>query len=76
MEFEDQLEIEHLVFSERKCRVCGKLKDLVDGFYLTRKGRGSFLSAYSYECKECTKQRTISTRKKLNKKIDWEYPDW
>jgi hypothetical protein len=76
MDFDDQLEIEHLLFSERKCRVCGRLKDLVDGFYLTRKGRGAFLSAYSYECKECTKQRTISSRKRPNKKNDWEYPDW
>ena len=76
MDFDDQLEIEHLLFSERKCRVCGELKDLVDGFYLTRKGRGAFPSAYSYECKECTKKRTISTRKKLNKVVSWEYPDW
>lgn len=76
MDFDDQLEIEHLLFSERKCRVCGELKDLVDGFYLTRKGRGAFPSAYSYECKECTKKRTISTRKRLNKTASWEYPDW
>jgi hypothetical protein len=48
MDFDDQLEIEHLLFSERKCRVCGGLKDLVDGFYLTRKGRCAFPSAYSY----------------------------
>ena len=76
MDFDDQIEIEHLLFSERKCRVCGELKDLVDGFYLTRKGRGAFPSAYSYECKECTKKRTISTRKRIQKVINWEYPDW
>ena len=76
MDLDDQIEIEHFLFSERKCRVCGVLKDLVDGFYLTRKGRATFISAYSYECKECTKKRTISNRKKPNKKIDWEYPDW
>lgn len=76
MDFDDQIEIEHLLFSERKCRVCGELKDLVDGFYLTRKGRGAFPSAYSYECKECTKKRTISTRKRTQKVINWEYPDW
>ena len=76
MDFDDQLEIEHLLFSERKCRVCGQLKDLIDGFYLTRRGRGAFLSSYSYECKECTKKRTISTRKRPNKTITWEYPDW
>jgi predicted nucleic acid-binding Zn ribbon protein len=76
MNFDDQIKIEHLLFTERKCRVCGQLKDLVDGFYLTRKGRGSFTSAYSYECKECTKKRTISNRKKIEKKVEWEYPDW
>ena len=76
MDFDDQIEIEHLLFSERKCRVCGELKDLVDGFYLTRKGRGAFPSAYSYECKECTKKRTILTRKRIHKAINWEYPDW
>jgi len=76
MDFDDQIEIEHLLFSERKCRVCGETKDLVDGFYLTRKGRGAFPSAYSYECKECTKKRTISTRKKIQRVFNWEYPDW
>jgi hypothetical protein len=76
MNFDDQIEIEHLLFSERKCRVCGQFKDLVNDFYLTRKGRGSFKSAYSYECKECTKKRTILNRKLINKKIKWEYPDW
>ena len=34
--FNDQIELEHLLFSERKCRVCGKVKNLVDDFYLTR----------------------------------------
>jgi len=76
MDFDDQIEIEHLLFSERKCRVCGETKDLVDEFYLTRKGRGAFPSAYSYECKECTKKRTISTRKKIRGVFNWEYPDW
>ena len=76
MDFDDQIEIEHLLFSERKCRVCGELKDLVDGFYLTRKGRG-FPSSYSYECKECTISRIIDSRKKnLQKSIDFYYPDW
>ncbi len=76
MDLDDQLEIEHLLFSERKCRVCGITKDLIDGFYLTRKNRSTFQSAYSYECKECTKKRTLSTRKKVNKRVDSEYPDW
>ena len=38
--FNDQIELEHLLFSERKCRVCGKVKNLVDDFYLTRKYKG------------------------------------
>jgi hypothetical protein len=79
MDFDEQLFVDHLVFSERKCRVCGQIKDLINDFYLTHKGKGSFPSAYSYECKECTKTRTINYRK--NKKIKnyldkWEYPDW
>jgi len=31
-------------------------------------------SAYSYECKECTKKRILSKRKSDTAK--WEYPDW
>ena len=79
MDLDDQIDIEHILFLERKCRVCGKLKDLVNDFYLTRKGRGAFPSAYSYECKECTKERTIQTRKEKKSNfttIVWEYPDW
>ncbi len=88
MDFDDQIELEHILFSERKCRVCGKIKNLIDDFYLTRKNRGSLPSSYSYECKDCTKQRIIRTRKlkklkrfKTPKKIIenpfmWEYPDW
>ncbi len=37
MEFDEQLDDVHFVFTERKCRVCGKTKDLIDGFYLIRK---------------------------------------
>ena len=33
MEFDEQIELEHLLFSERKCRVCGKIKNLVEDFY-------------------------------------------
>jgi DNA-directed RNA polymerase subunit M/transcription elongation factor TFIIS len=76
MDFEQQIELQHLIFTERKCRVCGEVKDLLDGFYLTRKGRGDIPSAYSYECKVCTVQRITSSRKKINSQIYWEYPDW
>ena len=76
MDIDDQFEIEHLFLTERKCRSCGKIKDLIDGFYLTRKGRGDIPSAYSYECKECTKRRIINSRKQKPDNFDWKYPDW
>ena len=54
MDLDDQFDLEHILLKERKCRVCGEIKDLIDGYYLTRKGRGDIPSAYSYECKICT----------------------
>tara|TARA_B100000073_G_scaffold25665_2_gene19945 strand:- start:1559 stop:1786 length:228 start_codon:yes stop_codon:yes gene_type:complete len=75
MDFDDQVELEHLLFLERKCRSCGKVKNLLDDFYKTRKDR-TLASSYSYECKECTIKR-ILVNKKSRKIIDkWEYPDW
>ena len=71
MDFDDQLELEHLLFTERKCRVCGIVKSLTTDFYVTRKNR-TLLSSYSYECKECTKIR-IKSNKISN---TWQYPDW
>jgi hypothetical protein len=76
MDIEDQIELEQLFLTERRCRICGQTKDLLDGFYLTRRGRGDIPSAYSYECKICTIQRIKSTRKNKNKPEKWEYPDW
>jgi hypothetical protein len=75
MDIDDQFEIEHLFLTERKCRICGQIKDLIDGFYLTRKGRGDIPSAYSYECKICTVER-IKKSRKSKKNFDWIYPDW
>ena len=49
-------------------------KNLIDGFYLTRKNRGGNASSYSYECKLCTINRISKSRKK--KIVSWEYPDW
>ena len=49
MDIDDQINIEHILFLERKCRVCGVTKSLMEDFYLTRKGRGAFPSAYSYQ---------------------------
>jgi len=76
MNIDDQFELEHLFLTERKCRVCGEVKDLIDGFYLTRKGRGSIPSAYAYECKICTIKRITESRKKSPSRVLWEYPDW
>ena len=66
MDFEKEFELEHLLLTTRKCRTCGKTKDLLDGFYMTRKDRGSVPSAYSYECKSCTINRVLQSRI-----IDW-----
>ena len=76
MDFDEQLELDHFVLTERKCRVCGITKDLIDGFYLTRKNRGTLASSYSYECKVCTVRRIVENRKKSSPHADWQYPDW
>ena len=75
MEFDKQIKLGHLLLADRKCRVCGETKNLVDGFYRTRKDRGAVASSFSYECKECTIRRVAN--KMTNKVLDkWEYPDW
>ena len=76
MDIEDQFSLGHLLFKERKCRACGKIKDLLSDFYLTRKDRATALSAYSYECKECTIKRVIISRMTTAVFDKWEYPDW
>ena len=72
MEFDDQLKLGHLLLNDRKCRVCGKEKNLIEGFYRTRKGRGTTVSSYSYECKVCTIKRIVETRKKRAPFVDWQ----
>jgi len=76
MNLDDQLKLGHLLLYERKCRICGKTKNLVDGFYRTRKDRGPVASSYSYECKECTKKRMIVSKMTNAVFNKWEYPDW
>ena len=77
MELDKQIRLGHLLLSDRKCRVCGEVKNLIDGFYRTRKDRGPVASSYSYECKECTIKRVSEERKARPKvSIVWEYPDW
>ena len=75
MDFDDQVELEHLLFLDRKCRVCGKVKNLIDDFYKTRKDR-TLASSYSYDCKECTKKRVNKSNFGVKKINSWEYPDW
>jgi len=74
MEFDEEFDLGHLLFNERKCRACGVEKDLLTDFYLVRKNKKGFPSAYSYECKQCTKKRILNARKADSGR--WEYPDW
>ena len=76
MDLDDNLDLEHLLFLDRRCRTCGIVKNLLDDYYLTRKGRGALPSSYSYECKECMKKRVVSNRKQRIDSSDWRYPDW
>jgi len=76
MDLEDQFSLEHLLFKERKCRTCGQVKDLLSDYYLTRKNRSTIASAYSYECKNCTIKRIVTSRMTSNIFDRWEYPDW
>ena len=63
MDLDGQLKFGHLLFVDRKCRVCGEIKNLIDGFYRTRKDKGIVSSSYSYECRECTVKRIKNKRK-------------
>ena len=74
MEIDSQIRLGHLLLSDRECRVCGETKNLIDGFYLIRKGRGTLASSYSHECKVCTVRRIVKNRNKRS--VDWVYPDW
>ena len=73
IDFDGQIKFGHLLLQDRKCRVCGETKNLVDGFYRTRKDRGPVASSYSYECKDCTIKRIMKNKSCDNR---WEYPDW
>jgi len=75
MELDKQIKLGHLLLVDRKCRVCGEVKNLVEDFYRTRKDRGPVASSYSYECKDCTIKRVVG---KIQRSVfdKWEYPDW
>jgi len=76
MELEKQIKLGHLLLMDRKCRSCGEVKNLIDGFYRTRKNRGPVASSYSYECKDCTIKRVMANRMVSRVLDKWEYPDW
>ena len=73
MDLDGQIKLGHLLLQDRKCRTCGIDNNLIDGFYRTREDRGSVVSSYSYECKDCTIERILKNKKCKN---DWTYPDW
>jgi len=75
MELDEQIKLGHLLLKERVCRVCGEQKNLLNGFYRTRKNM-HLASSYSYECKECTVMRITKNRKVRSGTVDWTYPDW
>jgi len=76
MELDSQIKLGHLLSCDRKCRVCGEIKNLIDSFYRTRKSRGPVASSYSYECKDCTIKRIVASRMTNAIYDKWEYPDW
>ena len=76
MDIDKQIKLGHLLLTDRKCRTCGEIKNLIDGFYRTRKDRGPVASSFSYECKECTVRRVMESKKRQSQIIKWEYPDW
>ena len=76
MDLDGQIKLGHLLLNDRKCRVCGEVKNLIEGFYRTRKDRGPVASSYSYECKECTIKRIVTSRMSTRVFDKWEYPEW
>lgn len=76
MDLSNQIKLGHLLLVDRRCRVCGEVKNLIDSFYRTRKDRGPVTSSYSYECKECTIERICNRKNTIKNNLKWEYPDW
>ena len=46
MDLDEQIKLGHLLLLDRKCRVCGEEKNLIDGYYRTRKNKGALPSSY------------------------------
>ena len=76
MDLDKQIKLGHLLLTDRQCRVCRIEKNLIDGFYRTRKDRGPVASSFSYECKDCTVKRIIGSKKRHSPTLESEYPDW
>lgn len=76
MELNKQLNLGHLLLTDRKCRTCGEIKDLIGDFYRTRKDKGPVASSYAYECKECSIKRVLNNKKNQSLSYNYEYPDW
>jgi hypothetical protein len=76
MDLDKQIKLSHLLLTDRKCRSCGQIKNLIDSFYRTHKERGPVASSFSYECKECAIKRVVNLKKKPKSHHSWEYPDW
>ena len=73
-DIQTQIELEHILIKERRCKTCGQDKNLLEDYYMTRKDRGATPSAFSYECKPCTIARILKNRKLPQK--EEVYPDW
>ena len=77
MDLDKQIRLGHLLLTDRKCRTCGEIKNLIEGFYRTRKDRGPVASSFSYECRECTVKRVIESKKNSDiHSSKGQYPDW
>jgi hypothetical protein len=77
MDLDKQIRLGHLLLNDRKCRTCGEMKNLIEGFYRTRKDRGPVASSFSYECRDCTVKRVIESKKSpTTLRSEWQYPDW
>jgi predicted nucleic acid-binding Zn ribbon protein len=76
MDLDKQIKLSHLLLTDRKCRTCGEVKNLIESFYRTHKERGPVASSYSYECKECSIKRVVTNRMVSRVLDKWEYPDW
>ena len=58
MDIDSQVQTEHLIFETRVCTKCGQEKSLLDDYYRSRKDP-SKASSYAYECKDCTRKRSL-----------------